>query len=77
VELETVNKLYLELSQVTTATTARELALVSALRRARQALADYLPAHRNEVTDAAIAEADAVLASQPPPDTDKTGRVAA
>jgi hypothetical protein len=62
-ELETVNKLYLELSQVTTATTARELALVSALRRARQALADYLPAHRNEVTDAAIAEADAVLAS--------------
>ena len=35
-ELETVNKLYLELSQVTTATTARELALVSALRRAQR-----------------------------------------
>jgi len=62
-ELETVNKLYLELSQVTTATTARELSLVAALRRTRQALADYLPAHRNDVTDAAIAEADAVLAS--------------
>ena len=62
-ELETVNKLYLELSQITTATTSRELALVAALRRARQALADYLPAHHNEVTDAAIAEADAVLAS--------------
>lgn len=62
-ELETVNKLYLELSQITTATTARELALVAALRRTRQALADYLPEHRNQVTDAAIAEADAVLAS--------------
>lgn len=62
-ELETVNKLYLELSQVTTATTAREVALVAALRHTRQALADYLPAHRNRVTDAAIAEADAVLAS--------------
>ena len=61
-ELETVNKLYLELSQVATAATARELALVAALRRTRQALADYLPTHRNEVTVEAIAEADAVLA---------------
>ena len=62
-ELETVNKLYLELSQVATAATARELALVAALRRTRQALADYLPTHRNEVTVEAIAEADAVLES--------------
>ena len=36
--------------------------LLSALRVARQALADYLPAHRNEVTDAAIAAADAAIA---------------
>lgn len=34
-ELETINKLYLELSQVATAKTARELELEDALRSAR------------------------------------------
>ena len=36
-QLETINKLYLELSQVATATTARELKLIDGIAAARQA----------------------------------------
>ena len=35
-ELETINKLYLELSQITTATTAREILLQKQLAEARR-----------------------------------------
>ena len=37
-ELETINKLYLELSQITTATTAREILLQKQLAEAQDAL---------------------------------------
>ena len=36
-ELETINKLYLELSQITTATTAREILLRTQLAEAQNA----------------------------------------
>lgn len=36
-QLETINKLYLELSQVSTATTAKELAIQQGVGEARQA----------------------------------------
>lgn len=65
-ELEIVNKLYLELSQVATATTARELELTHAANAGLMALLGYLPAHRNAVTDAAIARLRAALRVEAP-----------
>lgn len=41
-DLEIINKLYLELSQIATAKTARELVLESALRGLYEDTADYI-----------------------------------
>lgn len=41
-ELETINKLYLELSQIATATTAKEHALIVLLKEAREKINGYV-----------------------------------
>jgi hypothetical protein len=52
-QLETINKLFLELSQVTTAKTARELALEAELKDANEALrsAHSVAKRRGEATN--------------------------
>jgi len=56
-ELETINKLYLELSQVTTAKTNREIVLESALHNLYKETVDYItinnlgPIHHNKTME--------------------------
>jgi len=59
-QLETINKLYLELSQVATATTARELILIDSLKEAYDQIMSATYIDTDEAIDATAA-ADKIL----------------
>lgn len=68
-ELETINRLYLELSQFATATTARELRLMETLKACESALRSYQhgkasPDLAEEVADKALTEISKPLPHQ-------------
>ena len=75
-ELETINKLYLELSQITTATTAREMLLqkqlaeaqkdMEMLRGALEPLADYVDERTGDDECRPLENARTVLAAIKP-----------